>query len=127
MALRAKVDFYEGIVFSQAVNTNVEHLIGRVSYWLNIDNTDYDLTSNLRLAYGTDYMQDPIEVDRPTGYNGPINYEALRSAAETYIRTLTDSPNSIIQTNGRPLILKDVAMERDFSVEFYVNENSPAW
>lgn len=133
MALKAVIHFFKCIQDSQDYGSDVEHMVSRVFFSLRVGNKTYpNLSANIRQAYGGNYSEDPIEVDRPEGYDGPLNFEAYRAAAERYYRkaTVGDGGRMIHIPEGsnvKNLVMRNNVTDVSHTEGFDIEEGSPAW
>jgi hypothetical protein len=73
---------------SQDYGSNDEHMVSRVFFDLDIEDHNYPgLHVDVKQTVGSSFETAPLEVSAPVGYRGPMNYEALRAAAEGYYRS----------------------------------------
>jgi hypothetical protein len=84
---RAQVTFQRLIQDSQDYGSDDEHMVSRVFFDLEVEGQQYSgLYADIKQPVGASFESDPLEVSKPSGYEGPFNYEAFRDAAETYYR-----------------------------------------
>lgn len=85
---QATIHFRQCLQDSQDLGTD-EHMVARVSFDLEIDDRVLgDLTVDVKQPVGGDYATAPLEVGRPQGYTGPLDYDAFRREVELYYREL---------------------------------------
>ena len=73
-------------------------MVARVVFDLAVDGRVLeDLTVNIKQPVGDDYATAPIEVVKPEGYSGPLDYEAFRREVESYYRGLVGSGGGAIR------------------------------
>lgn len=122
--MKASVRFYQCIQDSQEYGSNDEHMISRVFFNMNIGDTTYkELFADIKQTVGSSFETGSIEVSKPIGYKGPINYGAFRDAAEKYFRTLVGSQASGIRIEGgaKNIRMMNNTFNMEMSAEFYVD------
>lgn len=84
---QATVAFLRCIQDSQEYGSDNEHMVSRVFFTLQIDDSDpLPLYANVKQIVGSDYDTAPLEVSWPKDYEGPLSYHAYRDAVEGYYR-----------------------------------------
>ncbi len=93
---QATIRFKHCLQDSQDLGTE-EHMVARVGFDLEVDgHVLEDLTVNIKQPVGDVYATAPIEVVKPEGYSGPLDYDAFRRAVESYYRGLVGSGGGAI-------------------------------
>jgi hypothetical protein len=86
---------------SQEYGSDDEYMVSRVFFDLVIDSQVYqELTADIKQMVGSSFEDDPCEISLPSGYDGPINYQAYRDIIENYFRKLVGEKGSAINISG---------------------------
>ena len=86
---QAKIKLQRLVQDSQEYGSNDEHMVSRVFFDLEIDDTKYQgLHCDVKQMVGSSFETAPLEVSAPTGYNGPFNHQAFQQIVERYYRGL---------------------------------------
>lgn len=126
---KAKLTFHKCIQDSQAYGSDDEHMVSRVFFTFTVAGKERpDLYADVKQTVGSDFESGSIEVSRPHGYNGPINYKAFRTAVEKYYRGLVGSQGSGIRiSGGRNIRMRNNTIIQPMSVEFEIDEGEAGW
>ncbi|MGD0923290.1 MAG: hypothetical protein ABSA70_16230 [Terriglobia bacterium] len=126
---RANLTFHKCIQDSQDYGSNDEHMVSRVFFTFTIAGKEHpDLYADIKQTVGGDFESGPIEVSRPHGYKGPINYQAFRDAVEKYYRSLVGSKGrGIAISGGRNIRMRNNTFIQEMSFEFDVDESEVGW
>jgi hypothetical protein len=85
----AKIRFHRCIQDSQDYGSDDEHMVSRVFLTVEAEGRAYtDLTVDIKQAVGESFEQGVLEVSRPRGYDGALDYAEFRRAVEAYFRSL---------------------------------------
>jgi hypothetical protein len=89
--MKAKVTFHKLVQDTQdlaASDPNQNHMVSRAFFTLDVGGKQYaDMSVTLRQPFGTDYADEPIEVEKPSGsYAGNWNHNDFRDTVEDYYR-----------------------------------------
>lgn len=124
-----KVTFHKCIQDSQDYGSDEEHMVSRIFFSLEIEGRKYEnLHVDIKQSVGSNYESSPIEVYRPQGYQGPLNYEAFRNAVEQYYRSLVGSTGSGIRiVGGTNVRMRNNVFIKEVTVEFPISERDTAW
>lgn len=124
-----KITFHKCIQDSQDYGSDEEHMISRVFFSLEIEGQKYEnLHVDIKQVVGSNYESSPIEVCRPQGYQGPLNYEAFRNSVEEYYRSLVGSSGSGIHISGGTNVrMRNNVFVKEATVEFPVGEKEAGW
>ncbi|TAN44401.1 MAG: hypothetical protein EPN22_06810 [Nitrospirae bacterium] len=99
--IKATILFHKCLQDAQEYGSNDEHMVSRIFFSLKFpDKQINDLYTDIKLAVGDQYEGGSIEVGKPQGYSGPLNYSAFREAVEKYYRHLVGSSASAIRISG---------------------------
>ena len=83
----ATIHFKSCIQDSQDYGSNDEHMVSRVFLDLGTENGLYsNLTVDIKQTVGEKFDTGPLEVAKPRGYDGHLNYAPFREAVEEYYR-----------------------------------------
>ncbi len=125
----AKVVFQKLIQDSQDYGSDDQHMVSRAFFSIDVGgNVTEGAYVDIKQPVGSDFETTPLEVSQPTGYNGPFNYEAFRQSAENYYRKLIGSQGSGIHIpGGENIRMRNNTFVQNFTVEFEVSNESPAW
>jgi hypothetical protein len=86
------IEFTHAVQDSQEYGSDDEHMVSRLFFDVEVDGQRTPgLWVDVKQPVGADYERDPIEVGRPLGYKGPMNYNEFRAAAEDYYRQMVGS------------------------------------
>jgi hypothetical protein len=126
---KAKLTFHKCIQDSQDYGSDDEHMVSRVFFTLTVAGKEHpDLYADIKQTVGADFESGPIEVGRPHGYEGPINYEAFRAIVEKYYRSLVGSQGRGIRiSGGRNIRMRNNTFIQQVSFEFDVDEGEAGW
>ena len=99
---KAVVTFQKLVQDTQDLATNdpnQDHMISRVFFTLDVNGRHHpDMSATLRQPFGSDYTNEPIEVEKPKGsYAGNWNHNDFRDAVENYYRLAIGSKGSGIR------------------------------
>jgi hypothetical protein len=82
-------------------NPNESRMCSQIYFEMEVDEKVHkELTVEISQPYGSDYANEPVEVGRPEGYEGPFNHEQFSEAVENYYRSLVGSGGSGISFSG---------------------------
>jgi hypothetical protein len=117
---KARVDFHKCVQDSQEYGSDDAHMASRVFFTLTVDGKEHsDLYVDIKQTVGSEFETGSIEVSRPQGYEGPINYQAFRNAVENYYRRLVGSQGTGIRiAGGSNIRMQNNTFVRPMSVEF---------
>jgi hypothetical protein len=76
---------------SQELGSNDEHMVSRVFFTIDVEGVTSEGHVDIKQVVGSDYEKGPLEVGRPSGYSGPMDYDAFRAEVERYYRSLIGS------------------------------------
>ena len=126
---KATLIFHKCIQDSQDYGSDDEHMISRVFFTIEIGGQQFrDLHADIKQAVGGNFEDDPIEVGRPQGYRGAINYEQFRQEVERYYRGLVGAQGSGIRISGASNIrMRNNTFIREKSVEIDAGDGEQAW
>jgi hypothetical protein len=116
---------------SQDLGSDDEHMTSRVYFGLETDDgRSYpDLMCFVKQAVGAPFEQAPLEVGRPKGYDGSLDYEPFRQAVEDYYRDSFGSRGRAIHIGAgvKNVRMRDnrVHIEKNVRVEY--SSRSIAW
>ena len=98
---KARILFHKCLQNAQEYGSNDEFMVSRVFFSMKFpDKQINDIYTDIKLAVGDQYEGGSIEVGKPQGYSGPLNYSAFRDAVEKYYRELIGSSASGIRISG---------------------------
>lgn len=84
---RATLTFQRLHQDSQDFGSDNDHMVSRVFFSLQTGERSFpNLHADVKQTVGSDYNTAPLEVSAPTGYDGPMDHDAFRAAAEHYYR-----------------------------------------
>lgn len=114
---------------SQDYGSDDEHMVSRVFFDLDIGGTKYEgLYADVKQVVGTSFESSPLEVSRPTGYTGLLNYEAYREVVEDYYRSLVGAQGSGIRFAGASSVrMRNSTFVREHLAEFEVEAPGGGW
>jgi hypothetical protein len=128
---KVTINFIEMIQDSQDYGSDDEHMVSRVFFNLSVgDRTFPNLHTNIKQTVGSSFDSGPIEVSKPVGYTGPMNYELFRDAVESLYRSLVGSSGTGIRigVGSSNIRMRNNGFSTTREVSFDVAENSGgAW
>ena len=97
----AIIRFSKCIQDSQDYGSDDEHMVSRVFFSVEAAGVTYpDLSCDVKQTVGEPFESAPLEVSRPQGYDGSLDYTPFREAVEAYYRSLVGSKGSGIRISG---------------------------
>ena len=126
----ARVTFKRLVQDSQEYGSNDEHMVSRTFFDLNVNNVEYqNLSVDIKQMVGSDFETSPLEISKPTGYEGPFNHQAFRDAVEKYYRSLVGSSGSGIRIAGGAsnIRMQNNTFVKEMLVEFNISKAGSAW
>jgi len=115
---------------SQEFGSDDEHMISRVFFSLEVDGKRHDdLVADIKQAVGSSYESGPLEVYRPKGYRGPLNYEPFRLIVEHYYRSVIGSGGNAIRLHpeAKRIRMQDNLFEIPYRAEFQGSDGDFSW
>lgn len=94
------IEFSQGVIGRQGISVDGagDYLVGSVTYRLVIDDVrSGPYTSAVKASAGS-RREDPIEIEMPPGYEGPLKYDDFAACVEDYFR----GPNMVGFGAGEP-------------------------
>jgi hypothetical protein len=128
--IAVRVLFHRCLQNSQDLGTNDDHLVSRVDLSLEYGGQRAGPFSvTVKQSAGADYATAPLEVSKPSGYDGPFNYAQFRACVEQYYRNLVgSSARGIRISGGGQVIMRDNLFEMPAKCEFHAaNRTEQAW
>jgi hypothetical protein len=127
--IKTKVTFIKGIQDSQDYGSTDEHMVSRLFFDLEIGDKHYPaLYVDIKQAVGADFEKTPLEIGRPHGYSGPLNYSAFRDAAEDYYRGCVGRQGRGIHiAGGSNIRMRNNAFGISKTVEFETDTDTTGW
>jgi hypothetical protein len=124
---KSAITFHELRQDSQQYGSDDEHMVSRVFFGMVINGKDYHgLSVDLKQTVGST-AADPIEVGRPIGYTGPLNYQDFRAGVEAYFRSLVGKAGTGIQIGGGGSVrMTDNVFQKTLVFEFDVDDKAHA-
>lgn len=101
----------------------------RVFFTIEADGQTHAGHVDLKQTVGADYDTGPIEVGRPSGYNGPFNHEVFRREVSAYYRGCVGSNASGIRLGpgASNIRMRNNTFGRKHSFDFDADVGGPAW
>ncbi len=125
----AIIRFSRCIQDSQDYGSDDEHMVSRVFFSLQTDAESFpDLMCDVKQTVGEAFETALLEVGRPKGYHGSLDYAPFRQAVEDYYRSCFGSRGRAIRIEGGSNIrIRNnlVAMETEVRISY--TEDSYAW
>ncbi len=113
---------------SQEYGSDDEHMVSRVFCTLEADGHRHKSHVDIKQTVGGDYETAPLEVGRPHGYRGPLDYERLRSEVERYYRSLVGSVGSGIRIQGASNIrMRNNTFVKEYTFTMQAEPTGGAW
>jgi len=95
------VHFDRCIQDSQDYGSDDQHMVSRVFLHIDCEGEQFaGLHADIKQTVGGDFETDPLEISRPHGYDGPLNYRAFREITEEYFRSLIGRSGSAFRIEG---------------------------
>ena len=86
---------------SQEFGSNDEHMVSRVSFRIGRQGEPaQDGFADVKQTVGSSYASGPLEVGRPQGYRGPVDYGHFQREVEAYYRSLVGPTASGVKVPG---------------------------
>lgn len=93
-----RVTFKEILQDSQDLGSDNEHMVSRLFFDIDVDGERHEgLHADIKQPVGSDFETAALEVGRPAGYDGPLDYSKFREAAEECFRRQVGSRGSGIR------------------------------
>lgn len=116
--MKIKIIFHECHQFSQELGSNNEHMISRVSFDFQIGKNEFkDLYCDVKQLVGGSFVDSPLEVFPPNGYEGKYNYEKYREEVERYYRDSFGPQGKGINIKAGTMKENTVSMPREVEIE----------
>jgi len=127
--IKAKILFHKCLQNAQELGSNEEFMVSRIFFSLQFPDKNIDnLFVDIKLAVGDQFEGGSIEVGKPQGYTGPINYSAFRDAVEKYYRHLVGSTGIGIRTAGASnVIMYNNTFVIPMTAEIDIDEGTAGW
>ena len=101
MKTKATLLFQKCLQNAQEYGSDDEFMVSRIFFSLELpDKRIDDLYVDIKQAQGDKFEGGSIEVGKPHGYAGNLDYEAFRNAVESYFRKLVGSTGAAIKIQG---------------------------
>jgi hypothetical protein len=126
----AVVRFRACLQDSQEYGSNEEHMVSRVTLTLEAEGRRYpDLMVDVKQSVGSDFETAPLEVSRPHGYDGHLDYAAFRQLVEAYYRSLVGTQGSTIRIapGAQRIRMRNNIIVRAMTATFEYEAGAPAW
>lgn len=123
------IHFSRCIQDSQDYGSDDEHMVSRVFFTLEADGVTYpELRCDVKQAVGEPFESAPLEVSRPQGYDGSLDYAPFRQAVEDYYRSLVGSAGRGIRiAGGGNIRMRDNVFAITSEARVTYSEHSLAW
>ncbi|HET6516568.1 MAG TPA: hypothetical protein VFG09_15550 [Thermodesulfovibrionales bacterium] len=127
--MKAKILFHKCLQNAQELGSNDEFMVSRIFFSLQLpDKRIDDLSVDIKLAVGDQFEGGSIEVSKPQGYSGPLNYSAFRDAVEKYYRHLVGSTGIGIRSAGASNIrMYNNTFSIPMTAEIDIDESTAGW
>lgn len=129
MIYKAKLLFHGCLQNMQDVATNDEFMVSRVFFSVQSpDKRIDDLFVDLKQIAGDNYETGTIEVGKPQGTVGNLDYAAFRDAVEKYYRHLVGSMGRGIRINGaKDIVMRNNRFDFPMTSDITINTDSGGW
>ena len=126
---RATVRFEKVIQDSQDYGSDDEHMVSRIFLSLEAEGKVYpNLVIDIKQPVGSSIEDTSLEVSRPQGYDGGLDYTAFRDLVEEYFRSQVGSRGSGIHIAGPSNIrMRNNTFIKPLVATFDYTPASPAW
>ena len=125
----ATIRFEKCLQDSQDLGGDDEHMVSRVFLALEAGGSVYpNVSVDIKQTVGAAFESAPLEVSKPRGYNGGLNYAAFRVAVERYYRSLVGSQGRGIRVaSGGDIRMRDNTFVMPAVATFEYDETAPGW
>ncbi|MDP2859198.1 MAG: hypothetical protein Q8P50_14635 [Bacillota bacterium] len=126
---RAIIQFTKCIQDSQDLGSDDEHMVSRVFFDLVSGETVFgDLYCDVKQSVGSSFETGTLEVSRPRGYDGSLDYAPFRDAVEAYYRRLIGSSGTGIRVVGASRVrMRNNTFVKPTQTHVEYSENSMGW
>jgi hypothetical protein len=127
-----KIIFRKCVQNSQDLGTDQDHMVSQVFFDVEVDGTrQVDLCADIKQSVGSAYETEPLEVSRPKGLRGPLNYAVFREKTEQYylesFGTKGNAVNFPAKEKHIRLTMRNNTVIRTWEVEFAASETEAGW
>jgi hypothetical protein len=126
---QATIRFHKIIRDVQERGSDDEHVISRVLFALEIGGRFYpSVTTDVTQRVGEHCEAGPLEIARPRGYTGPLNYAAFCEAVERYLRSVPGATGTAFRAKPDPwgLVRPEVVFTGEVVDRFEFEAEPPA-
>lgn len=114
---------------SQDLGFDDEHMVSRVVLGIQVDGRVYTpVHVDVKQAVGEPFDTAPLEVGRPQGYDGPLDYGEFQKSVEAYYRDLVGRSGSAIHVEGEARVrMRNNRIAKTIVYTQTVPDNSRGW
>ena len=129
MKHKAKLLFHRCLQGMQDIGTSDEFMVSRVFFSVQLTDRRIDgLFVDLKQTVSDDFETGTIEVGKPQGPAGNIDYRAFRDAVEQYYRRAVGSTGSAIKiVRGGSAIMRNNSIEFTATTDITIDTESGGW
>lgn len=122
------VTFTKLLQDSQDLGSDDEHMVSRAYCTVEVEGQQYETYMHIKQPVGGTYESDELEVSLPKEYAGPVNYSAMRAAAEEYYRALVGVSGSAIRVEGAANVrMRDNTVIQTHAVQVDFPNEGTSW
>lgn len=122
------VTFTKLLQDSQDLGSDDEHMVSRAYCMVDAEGQQYETYMDIKQPVGGNFEADELEVSLPAEYSGPVNYAAMRAAAEEYYRSLVGSSGSGIRVEGASSVrMRDNTFIQTHAVQVDFSNEGASW
>lgn len=119
----ATLAFRRCVVNSAAYGSDEEHVVSRVFFDLLVGDAGYaNLCVDVRQLVREGTESEPLLISRPSGYEGPLNFQVFQCLVEFYYRQAVGGRWAMLGNTGIRMRLEDWVIEHEMLVEYEVFE-----
>lgn len=121
----AIIRFEKCIQDSQDYGSDDDHMVSRIFFSIEVEGHVHDgLSADVKQPVGDSFDDAPLEVTRPSGYDGSLDYAPFREAVEAYYRGLFGLSGS---KGGQIIRMRHNICVKQWVVHIEYTGDSPAW
>jgi hypothetical protein len=103
-------------------------MVSRVFCTLEVDGQRQESHVDVKQTVGGDYETTPLEVGRPHGYRGPLDYDRSRAEVEKYHRSLVGSGASrVLIQDGSDIRMRNNTFQTEYTFTIQAEATGGAW
>ena len=113
----------------QVFGTDDEYMLATVHASISIDGKIHNVSTQVKQVVGDKYGKKSIEVSKPEGYKGQLDYDCFRrGVAEAYTRTVGEEGSGIRIIGASSVTMSNNTFQINYQFECEVpEESSGSW